>query len=191
VTDTTFGIVFESNASASFVVNNTFDRLNNPLAIPSGNPHVTIPVGDYTFDRYTAQFTTNQRKKISGNGTLSAGDFYGGDRRQATAGLTLKPNYHLSLNLTYDRNEVHLPNGAFTTGLVGAKVIYGFSPRAFLNAFLQYNADTHLVSSNIRFDLIHRPLSDVYIVYNDTRDTALGQVRERAFVVKVTNLFTF
>ena len=84
-----------------------------------------------------------------------------------------------------------LPNGAFTTALVGAKVIYGFSPRAFLDAFLQYNADTHLVSSNIRFDLIHRPLSDVYIVYNDTRDTALGQVRERAFVVKVTNLFTF
>ena len=191
VSDTTLGVVFESNASATFVFNNTFDRLNSPLAIPSGNPHVTIPVGDYTFDRYTAQFTTNQRKKISGSGTLSVGDFYGGDRRQATAGLTLKPNYHVSVNLTYDRNEVHLPNGAFTTGLVGAKVIYGFSPRAFLNAFLQYNADTHLVSSNIRFDLIHRPLSDLYIVYNDTRDTAAGQVRERAFVVKVTNLFTF
>lgn len=191
VSETTLGIVFESNASASFIVNNTFDRLNSPLAIPSGSPHVTIPVGDYTFDRYTVQFTTNQRKKISGSGTVSAGDFYGGDRSQAAAGLILKPSYHLSVNLTYDRNEVHLANGAFTTALVGAKVIYGFSPRAFLNAFLQYNADTHLVSSNIRFDLIHRPLSDVYIVYNDTRDTLLGQLRERAFVVKVTNLFTF
>jgi hypothetical protein len=74
---------------------------------------------------------------------------------------------------------------------VGAKVIYGFSARAFLNAFLQYNADTHLISSNVRFDLIHRPLSDLYIVYNDTRDTAVGQLRERAFIVKVTNLFNF
>ena len=191
VSETTLGVVFESNASASFIVNNTFDRLNSPLAIPSGNPHVTIPIGDYTFDRYTAHFTTNQRKKISGSGSVSIGDFYGGDRSQATAGLILKPSYHLSVNLTYDRNEVHLANGAFTTALVGAKVIYGFTPRAFLHAFLQYNADTHLVSSNIRFDLIHRPLSDVYVVYNDTRDTLLGQLRERAFVIKVTNLFTF
>jgi hypothetical protein len=191
VTDTTLGIVFESNANASFVYSNTFDRLTTPLPIPAGTPHVTLARGDYTFDRYTAQFSTNQRKKISGSGTLSAGDFYGGDRTQATAAVTLKPNYHLSMNLSYDRNQVDLPNGSFTTQLVGAKFIYGFSPRAFLNAFLQYNADTRLVSSNIRFDLIHRPLSDLYIVYNDTRDTALGQVRERAFVVKLTNLFTF
>ena len=191
VSDTTLGILFENNASASVVFNNTFDRLNSPLAIPSGNPHVAIPVGDYTFQRYTGQFSTNQRRRISGSGTLSAGEFYGGDRTQATAGLTLKPNPHLSVNLTYDRNQVSLPNGAFTTGLFGAKIIYGFSPRAFINAFLQYNADTHLVSSNIRFDLIHRPLSDLYIVYNDTRDTALGQIRERALIVKLTNLFTF
>ena len=191
VSDTTVGLVFESNASVSFVFNSTFDRLNNPLQIPSGNPRVTIPAGDYTFERYTGQFTTNQRRKISGNGTLSWGDFYGGDRTQVTTGLTLKPNHHLSVNLTYDRNQVHLPNGAFTTELVGAKLIYGFSPRAFLNAFLQYNTDTHLVSTNIRFDLIHRPLSDVYIVYNDTRDTAAGQIRERAFILKMTNLFNF
>ena len=152
---------------------------------------MTIAAGDYTFARYTGQFTTNQRRKISGSGTLSRGEFYGGDRTQVTTGLTLKPNLHLSVNLNYDRNQVRLPNGAFTTELVGAKFIYGFSPRAFLNAFLQYNTDTHLVSTNIRFDLIHRPLSDVYIVYNDTRDTGVGQIRERAFILKVTNLFNF
>jgi hypothetical protein len=69
--------------------------------------------------------------------------------------------------------------------------IYAFTPRAFVNAFIQYNADTHLVSSNLRFDLIHRPLSDLYIVYNDTRDTLGAQLRERAFIVKLTNLFDF
>jgi len=108
-----------------------------------------------------------------------------------TAGLNLKPTYHLTMNLTYDRNRVDLPNGAFTTNLIGAKFIYGFTPRAFVNAFIQYNADTHLVSSNLRFDLIHHPLSDLYIVYNDTRDTITDQIRERAFIVKLTNLFNF
>jgi hypothetical protein len=35
------------------------------------------------------------------------------------------------------------------------------------------------------------PLSDIYIVYNDRRDTTGGQMVERALIVKVTNLFTF
>jgi hypothetical protein len=191
VNETTVGVVFESNANANVIVNRTFDRLNSALRIPAGNPHVSIPTGDYTFDFYSWQFSTNQRRRFSGSGTVGWGEFYAGERQQLTAALTFKPNYHLSVNLTYDQNDVDVPQGAFRTQLVGAKVIYGFSPRAFLNAFLQYNADTHLISSNIRFDLIHRPLSDLYIVYNDTRDTALGQLHERAFIVKVTNLFNF
>jgi hypothetical protein len=47
------------------------------------------------------------------------------------------------------------------------------------------------VSSNIRFNWTHRPLSDLYIVYNDTRDTLTGLTRERALIVKLTNLFSF
>ena len=84
-----------------------------------------------------------------------------------------------------------LPNGAFTTALVGARVLYGFTPRAFFNAFLQYNADTHQVSSNLRFNFTHHPLSDLYLVYNDRRDTVNGQLLERAVIVKLTNLFNF
>jgi hypothetical protein len=189
--DTTLGIVFESNAQVNFIVNRTFERLAVALLIPSGNPHVAIPAGDYTFRGYNANFTTNLRRKVSGKGIYSWGDFYNGDHKQVIGEFNLKLNYHLTTNLTYDRNHVRLPNGTFTTELVGAKLIYGFSPRAFLNAFIQYNADTHLISSNIRFDLIHHPLSDLYIVYNDTRNTLTNQTRERSFTVKLTNLFNF
>ena len=84
-----------------------------------------------------------------------------------------------------------LSNGSFTTDLVGARFTYAFTPRAFLNAFFQYNADTHQVSSNIRFNIMHRPLSDLYLVYNDTRDTDSGELVGRAFMIKLTNLFNF
>ena len=74
---------------------------------------------------------------------------------------------------------------------MGARVLYAFTPRSFLNSFVQYNTDTHEVSSNIRFNLIHRPLSDLYLVYNERRNTEVGQLVERAFIVKLTNLFNF
>jgi hypothetical protein len=47
------------------------------------------------------------------------------------------------------------------------------------------------VSSNIRFNLTHRPLSDLYLVYNHTHDTGRGQMVGRAFMIKLTNLFNF
>ena len=94
-----------------------------------------------------------------------------------TGGLDMRPNYHLNVDLNYSRNDVTLPNGAFTTNLVGARILYGFSPRLFLNAFIQYNADTHQVSSNYRFNFTHHPLSDLYLVYNDRRDTTSGAAR--------------
>ena len=129
--------------------------------------------------------------KVGVTGNTSWGEFWNGDNTSYTAGLDIRPNYHLNVDLSYSRNEVTLPNGSFTTGLVGARILYGFTPRAFFNAFLQYNADTHQVSSNLRFNFTHHPLSDLYVVYNDRRDTVSGQLLERAFIVKLTNLFNF
>jgi hypothetical protein len=185
------GITFDNGASSTFTVEQTFDRLQNPLRIPAGNPRVAIPAGDYAYLSKSARFSTNTSRKITGNGTLSWGDFYNGGRKAIVGGMTVKPGYHLILNLTYDRNQVAVPNGSFTTDLVRTRFTYAFTPRSVVNAFIQYNADTHQVSSNIRFNWTHHPLSDLYIVYNDTRDTITGLSRERSFLIKVTNLFSF
>jgi hypothetical protein len=42
----------------------------------------------------------------------------------------------------------------------------------FVNGLFQYNADTQQVTSNVRLNLIHRPLSDLFVVYNDNRDAS-------------------
>ena len=109
----------------------------------------------------------------------------------ANGRLNMNLNVHTGINLSYDRNQVQLPNGSFTTSLVGTRLTYAFNPRASIDAFIQYNADTHQVSSNIRFNIIHHPLSDLYIVYNDTHETSTGETVGRAFTVKLTNLFNF
>ena len=185
------GITLDSGTSSTLTFEQTFDRLISPLRIPAGNPHVAIPAGDYDYLSQSARFSTNSSRKIAGNGTFTWGDFYNGGRKALVGGVTFKPGYHFVLNLTYDRNQVELPDGSLTTNLLRTRVTYAFTPRSVVNAFIQYNADTHQVSSNIRFNWTHHPLSDVYIVYNDTRDTLTGLTRERAFIVKLTNLFSF
>jgi hypothetical protein len=187
----TLGVSFQNGGSITFAAEDTFDRLARPLRIPSGNPHVTIAPGDYDFLAYSARFGTGTSRKVILSGTYAWGDFYNGDRKGMTGGLTLKPNYHLAVELNYERNDVRLPNGAFTTDLLRSRVTYAFSPRTVFRSFIQYNADTHQVSSNIRFNWIYRPLSDLFIVYNDTQDTLTGLTRERTFTVKLTKLFSF
>ena len=135
------------------------------------DPSAIVPAGDYKYLAQTASFSTNQSRKISGSGNVSWGEFWNGDRTSFGGGLGFTPNYHLNLDLTYSRNDVTLPTGSFTTDLVGMRLVYAFTGRASVNAFVQYNADTHQVSSNIRFNFIHHPLSDLYLVYNDRRDT--------------------
>ncbi len=181
------GFQFENTGSVNFVINHTFDRLTDPFPI---RPQTPIPTGDYSYLDYSAFFSTDTSARISGFGGIDWGEFWNGRLRSLNGGVSLKPNFHLTVDLDYDHNLVKLPNGQFTTELVGARIAYAFNPRTFLTGLFQYNAETRQVSSNIRFNLIHSSLSDLFLVYNDLRDAG-GNVVERAVIVKLTNLFNF
>jgi hypothetical protein len=60
----------------------------------------------------------------------------------------------------------------------------------FVNALLQYNSDTDQLSSNLRFNLIHRPLSDIFVVFNERRDERTDRT-DRAVVIKMTYMVAF
>ena len=88
-----------------------------------------------------------------------------------------------------------LPEGiSYRTTLAALRVDASFSTRMFLNGFVQYNSVTRQISSNVRFDFIHHPLSDIYVVLNDTHmvEPAVSAATDsRAVIVKVTHLFSF
>lgn len=92
--------------------------------------------------------------------------------------------------MTWRHDSVELPSGVFDTDLVTTRLDYSFNPRMFLNALIQYNSDLRELSSNIRFNLIHKPLSDFFLVYNERR-TSTGEVTERALIAKLTYVFSF
>ena len=92
--------------------------------------------------------------------------------------------------MNYTVNRITMPQGDFTTHLVVTRALYAFTTHLFLNSFVQYNADTRQFSSNVRFNFLYRPLSDLYVVFNDRHDST-GLLLERALVVKLTRLFSF
>jgi len=63
--------------------------------------------------------------------------------------------------------------------------------RMFFNALVQYDSDNHQSTSNLRCNIIHRPLSDVYLVYHERRDERTGVLVTRAVIAKVTSLMAF
>jgi hypothetical protein len=75
--------------------------------------------------------------------------------------------------------------------LVTGRANYNFNTKMFLNALVQYNSDSQQWSSNLRLNIIHRPLSDFFLVYNERRDERAGDLLNRALVAKFTYLVAF
>ncbi len=182
------GVSFQDGSSLNANVTSTFDRLDEPFAI---QPGIVIPVGDYEYTSVGTSYSSDPSQPFSGGLGVTTGTFWDGHNTTVTGSLTIKPDYHLSVGLSYNRNDVRLPEGDFTTTLVGARVLYGFTSRLFINSFLQFNASTHQFSSNTRFNFIHHPMSDLYVVYNERRDTVTGVLIDRGLILKLTNLFDF
>ena len=67
-----------------------------------------------------------------------------------------------------------------------------FSTRTFLNALVhRQTSDACQWTSNVRFNIIHRPLSDFFLGYNDWRDWTGRAGPTAALVAKVTYLVAF
>ena len=132
---------------------------------------------------------------FAGNLSVESGTFYSG-RRTAIGVASGRVNFtpRLSVEPTYSVNRVDLAEGQFTSQLLGSRVTFTATPFMFTSALLQYNSETRALSANVRLRWEYRPGSELFVVYNDERNTlgrAFPDVMNRAFIVKVNRLFRF
>ena len=169
-----------------------YEDLDAPFAVASG---VNIPVGGYGFNELHLIYNFGPQRPLSANVTLEVGEFYNGSRTgistsrgrvQVGPQLTLEPG--LTLNI------VKLPEGDFTSTLFTTRATYTVTPRMSAGALMQYNSAGSSFSTNVRFRWEYRPGSDLFVVLTDNRDTTprgFPELRNRAFIVKMTRLFRF
>jgi hypothetical protein len=170
----------------------THDVLQEPFRVAPG---VIIPVGPYTFGTARIGFTGGRQRVISGSVVLDHGTFYSGHKSTVTVSQArVNPTYQLSLEPSASLNWVDLPEGSFTTSVVGSRVTYTMTPLMFVSALVQYNSGTKSVSANVRLRWEYRPGSELFVVYNDQRDTRTAgfpELLNRAFIVKINRLVRF
>jgi len=152
---------------------------------------ISIPVGRYQFTDRFITWRTNSSSSLSFNGRAGVGEFYDGYKQTFVIGAAVRLNGRLNASINEARNQIRLRAGRYTTDLITARVEYGFSTMAFVNALVQYNTDAREWSSNLRLNIIHRPLSDFFLVFNERRDSDTGGLLDRALVAKMTYMVAF
>jgi len=91
-------------------------------------------------------------------------------------------------------DRVKLPYGDFTARLLSSRATYTITPLMFVSGLVQYNSSNHSLGANVRLRWEYRPGSELFVVYNEGRDTTLRglpELQNRAVVVKVNRLFRY
>jgi hypothetical protein len=91
-------------------------------------------------------------------------------------------------------NRVTLPVGSFTAKLMTSRVTYTITPLLFVSSLVQFNSSNHSVSTNARLRWEYRPGSELFVVYNEGRDTetrGVPDLQNRSLIVKVNRLMRF
>ncbi|HUX35358.1 MAG TPA: DUF5916 domain-containing protein, partial [Gemmatimonadaceae bacterium] len=189
-------------------VNPRFERLTSPFVI---NPSVgAIPVGGYAWTEWQFKGQTDPSRELSLTFSGISGGLWSGSQHTVSGTVTYRPSYHLKLAVGGQRTDAHLntPAGAhFVADLLTVRGNYSFTTKMFLDALSQFDPASHMLNANVRFNVIHHPLSDVFVVFNEQRfltpdgrapgayatiDPALSSgLPGRSLVVKVTQMVSF
>lgn len=150
---------------------------------------VAVESGAYHWGEAIVKLTQPGSRSLSGNVTLTAGGFYGGERRAISIGGAWRPGPLLYVIAALERNDVRLPNGSFNADLVSLRTEYAWSTRLFGSGWVQYDAQNNDVMVSGRINLRYAPLSDVFLVYQERRSGSWGAVKTRELRFKMTRLF--
>jgi hypothetical protein len=191
-----FNVEFNNSDVFNIEANANYDLLVRPFTPSPGH---RIAVGGYHYNDVLMSYNMGQQRRLSGNIGMQFGEYYNGTIKSLSfsqARYAILKQFSVEPRLSITR--VDLPDSSFTTRQFGARTDYGFSPRMFASALLQYSSADHTFSSNVRFRWEYRPGSEFFVVWTDEQDTnplepQRGNIalRNRAFVVKMTRLFRF
>ena len=134
--------------------------------------------GKYQWTGIHTEFTTNNRKPLSGFLEASYGGYFlgkkyefGGNLSYRVKGLGKQKLPLLLFNANFNHINVLMGDSfASTINLIGFKAEYSINTNTYFTGFVQYNTQSEKMNVNLRFQWRYRPMSDFFLVYSQNYD---------------------
>ena len=177
---------------AELSVNPSFQRIDAPFRI---SPAIaSIPAGSYGWTEYQLKGGTNASRPLSLSYTFITGGLWSGRQRTQQLAMEARPTSQLaaSLGVSHTAATLDKPQASFEALLWTTRASYSFTTNMFFDALGQYDPRQHLFNANVRFNVIHHPLSNLYIVFNEQRIiTPDAPVAGFGVIIKSTQTLSF
>lgn len=143
---------------------------------------------DYKYTSVQAQFRSDLRKKFSFTFEPSYGSFYNGTKLSLEGQLRvrLQPYFFTSIQFNYDNIDLPDPYPDASIWLIGPRFDVTFNKKIFWSTFVQYSNQRDNFGINTRLQWRFKPLSDLFIVYNDNYFVNEFSPRSRSLSLKLT-----
>ena len=180
---------FKTSTEIHTGVNFTRAGVKQPFEIVDG---VTVEPGTYDHSEVQIVFFTDQSAPLSIHTRLFAGGRFGGDRVSFTPTLRYRVGERFSSELSIDYNDFDLPvaNGDFSVSLTRLRLSYSFTPKILLQALVQHNDASDVLSTNLRFSWLQSANSGLFLVYNEIDERFDGAPPAgRELILKYSHIF--
>jgi hypothetical protein len=164
---TPFQVVTPRGNSLALTVQSSWQNIVSPYAVI---PQLTVNPGIYRYTRLDCTLNTDQSVPYSVLADISTGGFYNGNLSSCTFTLRAVPIPNIATDVTYTYDAFKgftTSNQTVRTYLIAPELRVSFTPKIQLNGFYQYNTVSNQGGLNMRFAWEYKPLSFIYLVYND------------------------
>jgi Domain of unknown function (DUF5916)/Carbohydrate family 9 binding domain-like len=179
---------FNDGGIIEYSWNPVFQRIAAPFVIDASA--APIPAGGYGWGEHMIYYQSDQSRALSTNTRFVWGGLWTGTQQTIGGSTTLRTSYRFRATLGIQHTSATLPQGDFVTSVYSLRANYSFNTNMFVDALTQYLPSGKQFNANIRFNLIHHPLSDLFVVYNDQRFlTDQAPLAGRSVILKFTQMF--
>ncbi len=184
---------FNDQAKLETYIGNNYVRLSRSFD-PTRNGATPLAAGDeFEYNQLYAKYSSSLSNRFTYNVSSTVGEFYNGHIRSlgGEVGYRFQPWGEVSFRADYNRIELPAPYGSADLMLASAKAEIAFSRKLFWNTLIQYSNQGKSLGINSRLQWRFAPLSDVYLVYNDSYDTDGFTPRFRSINLKVNYWYDY
>ena len=183
---------FERGGDVELSVNPEYDEIDEPLELSPGA--APVPAGGYSWNEVAIRASSDASRRFSVSAMFETGGLWSGTASTLSLTGTYRPTPESYVSLGVNRVDADLgiPNGQFIKSVWTARVNYSFTTNMYIDSLVQYDTDLSRFNANLRFNFIHHPLSDLFLVYNEQQFRADEDIPAgRSVIVKFTRMIAF